>query len=487
MTLQVIIDDAAPPPARLKDMIGIDRFGDIRYKRRTLAVITRQAIAAAGLAAPIVLENRSDWSALEEKVRRGDLGERYLICSSGVVAGRGPDVLTRFLRQARYSPQNLVLPAAGCPEWRGWALMTGSMFRDYLADHARGELPAFFERNRERFVGLEERLGLLDLSDEMTLLEFLSGTFDARFFNEIKRDAYTIKKTSTDRAKLRREYQLFELLPPQMQMFFIRPFDFTEDATTASYRMERLFVPDMAVQWLHGALTPVEFGRFLDQVFYFVTTRSRRAAQAGEAEKVIQSLFVDKVRDRVEAIKVTPEYARLGPLIDQACGSVDALFVRYLKLFERWRARLPTNELAVGHGDLCFSNILYAKTSRTMKLIDPRGAATEADLWTHPYYDIAKLSHSVLGNYDYVNQDMFDIQIDESMGPALVIDKQPSEWADEAFVRHLRQANFEPDLVRLCEASLFISMLPLHVDRPRKVLGFVLVAMRILDSLEGKP
>ena len=38
--------------------------------------------------------------------------------------------------------------------------------------------------------------------------------------------------------------------------------------------------------------------------------------------------------------------------------------------------------------------------------------------------------------------------------------------------------------MRLYEASLFISMLPLHIDYPQKVLGFILNAINILKEIE---
>ena len=40
--------------------------------------------------------------------------------------------------------------------------------------------------------------------------------------------------------------------------------------------------------------------------------------------------------------------------------------------------------------------MLYSKEINLLRLIDPKGALTEEDLWTNPYYDIAKLSHSYL-------------------------------------------------------------------------------------------
>jgi hypothetical protein len=91
----------------------------------------------------------------------------------------------------------------------------------------------------------------------------------------------------------------------------------------------------------------------------------------------------------------------------------------------------------------------------------------------------------VLGSYDLINQDMFDLEVDEELGLRLVLDRQPPPWARPLFVERLNRIGFDPVLVRLCEASLFISMLPLHIDRPRKVVAFVVNAVAILDEVEA--
>jgi thiamine kinase-like enzyme len=123
----------------------------------------------------------------------------------------------------------------------------------------------------------------------------------------------------------------------------------------------------MALQWLHGALSREEFGRFLDQVFHFVATRTRRHASTKECDHHIEFLFVTKVRDRIAQLKSLPEYGALKPLIERACGDLDALVRRYIEIFQRTRSRLPHDHLVIGHGDLCFSNILYAKTTQLTK------------------------------------------------------------------------------------------------------------------------
>jgi hypothetical protein len=327
---------------------------------------------------------------------------------------------------------------------------------------------------------------LIDVSEERALLGFLSGQFDARHFNSIAHDEYTVTKRSTDRAKLKREYEFYKLVPPEMQMFLVQPFDFKDDGASASYRMERLSMPDMALQWVHGAFQPQEFDRFLAHIFHFLSVRPAREVTKDKAQAVQTDLYITKVTARIEQLKKLPEYAQLAPLLDRACGGIDALVARYLALYGKLQRKFPRANLVVGHGDPCFSNILYSKSNQYLKLIDPRGAESEADLYTDAYYDIAKLSHSIQGNYDFINLDKFDIAVDEKLRPRLTIDGAATPWAAAMFNERLVKAGFDPELARLCEASLFISMMPLHIDRPRKVLGFAINACNILDALDGK-
>ena len=137
----------------------------------------------------------------------------------------------------------------------------------------------------------------------------------------------------------------------------------------------------------------------------------------------------------------------------------------------------------IGHGDPCFANTLYNKSTRTLKFIDPRGALTEEELWTDPYYDIAKLSHSVCGRYDFFNNALFDIHMSEDFKPELEIDFDNTAYV-EIFKRKLKDNGFDHLSVRIYEASLFLSMLPLHMDNPLKVLGFILNVKNLLEEIE---
>ena len=484
--LQVVFDDTLSVPEAVRALVGVDRFGHVVFRRRTRTETMQALVATAGWPPVIHLNDESDVAALIERLREEVDDKLYLLCPSHVVPADDHDGVVTFLRQIQYAPSSLFVPAEASRERRGWSLMRPSLLRRFLVKQQEGDLVGFLEEHGDALIEIRDRLRLIDVSDERTLQDFLSGQFDARHFNAIERDEFTVVKRSTDRTKLKREYEYYRLLSPRMQMFLVQPFEFEDDGTTASYRMERVSVPDMSLQWLHGAFQAKEFERFLQHTFHFINFRPERAVDRRQSAAVRDKLYVDKVKTRISALKCLPAYAQLAPLLDNACGGIDALLSRYLALYDDMRRHFPTGKLVVGHGDLCFSNILYSKANQFLKLIDPRGAICEDELYTDPFYDVAKLSHSVLGNYDFINHGKFDLKINDALVLRLEIDEPPPDWAERIFLDQLEQSIFDPALVRLCEASLFISMLPLHVDRPRNVLGFALNAVGILDTLSGK-
>ena len=136
----------------------------------------------------------------------------------------------------------------------------------------------------------------------------------------------------------------------------------------------------------------------------------------------------------------------------------------------------------VSHGDLCFSNLLYQRHANILRMIDPKGAKEEADIWIDPWYDLAKLSHSVCGRYDFFNSGLYQIRVGRDMKLELHIGFRNQAYID-LFRKYLEENQFSYLVVRLYEASLFLSMLPLHLDNPQKVFGFLLNGMEILKEV----
>ena len=107
-------------------------------------------------------------------------------------------------------------------------------------------------------------------------------------------------------------------------------------------------------------------------------------------------------------------------------------------------------------------------------------------MWTHPFYDLCKISHSVLGNYDFINNDLFQVSFDDKNRLRLDLKCPDNQKLKNIFIEEIKKQKLDIKLIRLCEASLFLSMLPLHLDHPNKVMAFILTAKKILDEVQGE-
>jgi hypothetical protein len=320
----------------------------------------------------------------------------------------------------------------------------------------------------------------------VALLDFLSGAFNSRHFNSVRRSRREVIKLSSDVAKVRAEHDFYKVLPERMRTWFVMPYDLRETPEGASYTMERLLMLDMGQQWINGAVDPPFLEHFLEDVFRFLDDRERRPCGAAKARANFEALYVDKVERRLGALdpKLTAhvdEMLRAGTRL----GSLAELRDLYFDLLGSRAADLPDFE-CVGHGDLCFSNVLYDQRIRLLKLIDPKGASSLEEAFTDPWYDYAKLSHSMLGGYDFIVNDLYEVAVDADLRLRLHTPDGDFEPFASAFVEALQVRDLDVARIRLYEASLFLSMLPLHRDRPRDVLAFVLIAAHILEEIQSQ-
>lgn len=325
-----------------------------------------------------------------------------------------------------------------------------------------------------------------DISDVSNFRQFITSGFEARFFNSLSGDEYTVVKTSDNKEKLWAEYSFYELLPDNMKQWFVRPYNFCDDGDKASYSMQRYNMTDLAIRYVHGAIGLDEFEDILDKLFYFIRNRQVRQISTEEYDNIATKLYITKVSDRIQKLREMEGFEKIEQLIVSSTeyDGIDAIINRYFSLYEtvrKGRKFIPVK--VVAHGDMCFSNILYSQAASLLVLIDPKGATAEDELYMDPYYDLAKLSHSICGHYDFFNSDLYEISMCDDLKSHLIVDADNRPYV-ELFKNKLNENDLDFKLIRLYEASLFLSMLPLHMDRPKKVFAFILNAIAIMDSLE---
>ncbi len=364
----------------------------------------------------------------------------------------------------------------------------GAMFPDissYMAfcrEIISGQNAAELAKNIKDTFEME---GLVDIGIISNFIQCITGNFDSRYFNTLKGNEYTLVKSSFNKKKIKAEYDFYHLLPEDMRYWFVMPFGYEENGEVASYSMERLHMADLAVKWVHGSISMAEFESLMDKYFFFLKKRHAKECTEAEYQKVADLLYIDKVSERTKELKNLPEYEKIKALsATYEKIDIDVLVDKYFELKAKIEKRNKyPKQLVIGHGDLCFANALYNKSTKTLKFIDPKGATKEEELWTNPYYDVAKLSHSVCGRYDFFNNALFEIKVDEDFTYKLEIPFDNLSYV-EIFKRKLEENGFDYLTVRIYEASLFLSMLPLHIDNLHKVFGFILNAKNILEEIE---
>jgi len=125
--------------------------------------------------------------------------------------------------------------------------------------------------------------------------------------------------------------------------------------------------------------------------------------------------------------------------------------------------------------------VLYDNTKHVMRLIDPRGKFGRFDIYGDAKYDYAKMMHSFSGKYDCIISDMFRVSTDETGR----IDYQLDVTGNEQQVGQLFEQMLQDDLadpqayrqIQLIESLLFLSMIPLHKDKPERQKAMLAVGV----------
>lgn len=481
----VIYDDRTPPPADINAVIGAGRFSDILRKRVSLGEEIRRSVVAGNASDLVHLVDERDARNLAELIEASQANRIFLRLPSCLMPTR-PGELALAVEKGRYALNSMLL---GPPlDGEAAAFLTPADAIPLL--RTRGSLEL-----REKVIDLSnatpvmvDHCGFVDLRRPDVFLRFMGDATEARHFNTTLRTSRIFRKASADRVKMAQEYGFFHIVPDSMKRFLVPTFDFQDDGVSAAYSMERLNIPDAALQFIHFAFDEQSFGTLVEQFFDFIATRSTKSVGAAAVRERAGSHILAKMDTRLDAFLATGHGRQLDGLL-QVAGPLGGLRVmqdRARALIQEAIRRDQSAALAIGHGDPCFSNILFDRRTSLFRLIDPRGARSLDEAWMHPLYDLAKFSHSAMGGYDFVNNDLFDCSLDEQLRLHLTMNEGGSPRACQDILRAQLDAAGHPlFVVRAYELSLFMSMLPLHADHPRKLAGFALIACQLIQSLEA--
>lgn len=479
-----IYDNRNEINSSINKIVALNSYGDIIYKRKRLKTIVQKNLLDIGIEIEFIqITTDKDVRKLINLLEYDDERNIYInyFSSSVITDKEGFKIL---LDKCQYVNEPMVVDKEN-PTMI--VFNTFEQYKNFLLNENLKEPKSITDKYATiKEIGTNKCLK--NISVYTDFLKFFSGGFEARYFNSVQSDEYIVTKSSTNKKKMKAEHDYFYLLPESMKSWFVVPYNYVETIEGASYSMERIKAPDVALQWVHEAISLEDFKQLIDKIMFFITNRSKRKVEPNRYYENMKELYEVKVASRFQQLKEMKEYKKVEEIVklNTKYKSLDQVIEEYMKIYREVTSKYKFDCVEViGHGDLCFSNMLYYKDIELLKFIDVKGATKEEELWMDPYYDLAKLSHSICGDYDFFNYDMVDVVIDNDLSLELRFEKRDTSKFVEIFKQKLEEQGYNYKIVRIFELSLFLSMLPLHIDNRRKVLGFLLNSIRILEELKN--
>lgn len=304
----------------------------------------------------------------------------------------------------------------------------------------------------------------------------------SRSFNNVNMDRRTVSKTGHNTDKIDAEARWFEGLPPQMRLFtpaYLGRID-------QGYRIAYEFSPTLHELFIFGAVGPRAWQEIATGCMDFLKACAVYADPSQDClgQDIIENLALRKTNVRLAAwasdaaIGLDQPWVVNGmatPSLRQIIGEVSAMIIQ--------TDPIP----GLMHGDFCFPNMFYDYRQQTIKVIDPRGSVIDGkpSNFGDLRYDLAKLNHSVRG-YDAILTNRYSLKRPSCYALELVL-------AENLAGQHFMSSITEHDLQgqRITDGSiqaltvlLFLSMLPLHSDRPDRQYAFLANALRLYHELD---
>lgn len=477
----VVFDDRESTNDSIANIVGSRKYGQILFKRHSLFEYFKKSLPAWAIKNLIRINNDDDLANLKSKLNDFEKSKSIFIVNNKAGFLSSSD-LRKLFERLPYAEEDFVDRISNPLIFyfhdsrdliKTWSFLEKSPTNKFLN----------IWKDKQTIKSIE----IADLSDIGQFLNFISGATATRHFNNLEINDFYIEKESIDIEKMKSEYLFYHLVPEQMKPWLAPTFDYLENDKIASYKMMRYFLADASLQWVHDAFSRVSFQYFIKRLLFFIHKRPKKLCTKKESLEIANSLFLNKVNDRIqdflslkEGLKVNHLAKKINPNFD-----VNVLFKRYLDIFNKEKNKFKFDYKVIGHGDPCLSNILYDCDRRILILVDPKGAQNIDQIWTHPLYDLCKISHSIMGDYDFINSGLYDLKLLDDNNVELVYKKKMQNNLKEIFIDQITYLGYDFKAIRIAEISLFLSMLPLHIDIPNKVLAFLIKASEILDYLEN--
>ena len=336
----------------------------------------------------------------------------------------------------------------------------------------------------------------LDIGHDATYIDTKLTAMTSRFFNNITylKENNTILKSSTDLQKIRGEYFFYKNLSNKLRKFFPHLYyesKFSENIN--KIEMEFVPYPNLAEIYLFKNIGPNSWNRIIESIekIYNSFYIDEKYKIESDASWLYSSKLLNRFKMTTNFIK-NSKNTYLNQILSDGMyvnnifhtGNLYKTFDSLMKFLKGYEKNLKQY---IGHGDLCFNNILVDQISGCIKLIDPKAYwDKKRNLFglVDPNYDLAKLNHSYRYLYDSVVNKLYSINIDKNNVEISIYAPSEYDLVNSLFDQIIINKNIDDDLLRHLTASLFISMLPLHKEDQDRFLCLAILGSIVFNKID---
>lgn len=353
----------------------------------------------------------------------------------------------------------------------------------FLALH-RHDFIAVIEAYRQEVTMLVYKFqNWFDLGHINTYFRSRAQITTQRAFNELRVEDGIVHKTGSPARKIQAEGLWFKNIPNTLRKFTPQLIDqYIDEHQAAHYKLE--YLPNIPLNelFVHGKNTAAEWNGLFGLVRSFFQKAKLQLPDI-ENQKV-QEEFLSLIREktflRLNQYALENQIDLHRPTIYRNTNlpSLNDICHECIK-----KLLVLQNYHGVLHGDLCFSNILYDSRAFQIKVIDPRGMNTQGEftIYGDQKYDLAKLTHSVIGLYDHIIAGRYILLEDLTTGAVELkfdtdqrINEIQENFIKFEFIEDLTIQQIMPLVI-----LLFMSMLPLHADQKDRQKAMLANALRL--------
>ena len=317
-------------------------------------------------------------------------------------------------------------------------------------------------------------------------MKFTTRAYNRFEFN-LKTKASIIKSSEEDR--LLGEIEYYQNLPKDIQVYFPRLLNHSFDEKIHQMELEYYAYGNLGNVMTNQDYDPDFWTKVFDFIFSYINNYKESTSVPASKEDSLL-MFVDKTEkeytnlmykfDFFSQFKNTKEFVFNGKILK----SFDIIWEKIKSYIE---ASICDNKFYFIHGDLCFSNILYGVNDITndviLKFIDPRGVFGKTKFFGDPYYDLAKISHSCNGGYEFFIYDKFEISNVNNQFNLLFYNETRKKDINRQFLHITNNYQFDYNKIKLIEGLIFVGMCARHYDNLDRQKAMLMTGLDILNDI----